>query len=166
MNRMIAAVFQQLYERSSYECIVGARHLTYSVIVPVWYFQHFIFTVCFYILLQCPVGYSVTCRVRSGDEAASGGRTDTARIRLCKHHALFGKSFHVGCFIQLIVVCLLCPEGERSVLPSHVIYHKEDDVRTFVHPLCLNGLLCLQTGTNQWYEREGEKYFFVHRLII
>ena len=54
----------------------------------------------------------MACRVRSGDEAASGGGTDTAGIRLCEHHALFGKSFHVGCFVQLIVICLLCPEGE------------------------------------------------------
>ena len=143
MDRVISAVLQELDERGPDEGVGGSRNLADTVVVPVRHVEQAVFSVGCLIFLQCPVCDTVAGGIRPGDQATAGRGTDAARIRLGEHDSLAGKTFHVGCLIHFVIMCLFCPEGQGSVFPSHIVNHKKDDIRPFgrlVGSLCVSRL--------------------------
>ena len=146
VDRVVAAVLQELDERSPDEGVVGPRNLADAVIVPVRYVEQAVFAVGRLVFLQRPVGDTVAGGIRTGDQAATGRGTDTAGIRLGEHDSLAGEAFHVGCLVDFVIMCLFCPERQGSVFPSHIVNHKEDDVRSFGSLAGCLHVSCLKSG--------------------
>ena len=146
VDRMITAIFQELDERSPDEGIVCSRNLTDAVIVPVRYVEQTVFAVGRLILLQRPVGDTVAGGIRPGDQAATRRGTDTAGIGLGEHDSLSGEAFHVGRLVDFVIMRLFCPERQGSVFPSHIVNHKEDDVRPLGRLVGCLHISCLESG--------------------
>lgn len=92
-------------------------------------FQHIALPVCRFVFGVCPVRYPVTACIHAGIEAATARRADTGSISLGKHHTLAGEAFHVRRFVYFIIMCLFLPEREGSILPAHIIYQEENNIR-------------------------------------
>ena len=146
VDRMITAIFQELDERSPDEGIVCSRNLTDAVIVPVRYVEQTVFAVGRLILLQRPVGDTVAGGIRPGDQAATRRGTDTAGLGLGEHDSLAGEAFHVGRLVDFVIMRLFCPERQGSVFPSHIVNHKEDDVRPLGRLVGCLHISCLESG--------------------
>ena len=146
VDRMITAIFQELDERSPDEGIVCSRNLADAVIVPVRYVEQTVFAVGRLILLQRPVGDTVAGGIRPRDQAATGRGADTAGIGLGEHDSLTGEAFHVGRLVDFVIMRLFCPERQGSVFPSHIVNHKEDDVRPLGRLVGCLHISCLESG--------------------
>ena len=143
---MITAIFQELDERSPDEGIVGPRNLTDAVVVPVRYVEQAVFAVGRLVLLERPVGDTVAGGIRPRDQAATGRGADATGIRLGEHDSLAGESFHVGRLVDFVIMRLFCPERQGSVFPSHIVNHKEDDVRPLGRLVGCLHVSCLESG--------------------
>ena len=165
MDGVITALTEQFDEGSSYVGIVRTLHLTDTIVVPVGQLHRIALAVGLLVALQRPVGHPMAGIVGSRNEAAPGSRTDVAGIRLSEHHALLGQPLHIRRLVGFVVRSLLGPEGQRGILPSHVIYHKENNVGTF---LLLGNRLFLRRSppVGHGYQRRQRqccKQIFIHK---
>ena len=165
MDGVIPALAEQFDERSAHIGIVRTLYLTDTIIVPVGQLYRRALAVGLLVALQRPVGHPMAGVVGSRNEAAPGGRTDVAGIRLGEHHALLGQSLHIGCLVGLVVRSLLCPKRQRGILPSHVVHHEQDDVRAFL--LLGRGLLLRRSPPvahgYKWRQKQCGKQIFIHK---
>ena len=129
MDGMITVIFQYLSHRGNLVSMFDACDLTDTVYIPVRQFQHIALPVCRFVFGVCPVRYPVTACIHAGIEAATTRRADTGSISLGKHHTLAGEAFHVRRFVYFIIMCLFLPEREGSILPAHIIYQEENNIR-------------------------------------
>ena len=90
--------------------------------------------------------YTVAGGIRPRDQAATGRGADTAGIGLGEHDSLTGEAFHVGRLVDFVIMRLFCPERQGSVFPSHIVNHKEDDVRPLGRLVGCLHISCLESG--------------------
>ena len=146
VDRVVSAVLQELDERGSDEGVAGPRNLADTVIVPIRYGEQAVFAVGCLVFLECPVGDTVAGGIRPRDQAATGRGADTAGIGLGEHDSLAGEAFHVGRLVDFVIMRLFCPERQGSLFPSHIVNHKEDDVRPFGRLIGRLHISCLESG--------------------
>ena len=132
MDGVIAGSAQILHKRAAYKCIVYARHHTDAVVVPFGRCGDIRFLVSRAVAVKSPVGDFVASGVSSGDKTAPRRRANGTRISRCKLHAACRKPFHIRSQILTIVGCDAVGKRHRSILPTHIIYHEQKDIGSFV----------------------------------
>ena len=132
MDGMITALTQQFYKGCPYISIVCTRYLRNSIIVPVRQLQGFAAPIGRLVFFQCPVGNPMTYVVRSGNQTTPGSRAQRTGIRLSKHHPLFGQTLHIRSLINTVIIGFFGPEWQGGILPSHIIYHEKNNIRTLI----------------------------------
>ena len=84
------------------------------------------------VVIECPVGYPVTGGIHTRHEAASRWRGDGARIGLHEFYAFLGQFLHVGRLVAVVQRCHFGVEGDRGLLPTHVVYEEQNNVGSFI----------------------------------
>ena len=156
MDCMISVLPEDIHEGTSHESPRRSADPGDAVAVPFRHSHRRACLICMHVLLQCPVGDPVPGIVGPRDKAASGRRADTAGIGLSEHHPLTGQPFHIGGLEHPVVIGHFLPERQGGILPSHIIHHKEDDIR----PALLSEGVCAQRGQR---ERGRTSDFFITR---
>lgn len=113
------------------------------------------------VFLECPVGHTVTCSIHASQQTHTGWRAHRTGIRLGEYHSLLGHSLHIGRVISLVERCSLGPEGQRCVLPAHIIHHEQDNIGSFIymgHILRCHGC--------HWEQCKWQYFFCVHHHWI
>ena len=138
VNGVVAALVQQVYERPTDKSTVhpSLNSLNNPIHVPIGCCHQIVFHIGRFVAAQRPVGHAVASRVGSRHERTAAGRTDGRGVGLREQHSLAGQPLHIGCLVGVVQRCALRPEGHRCVLPSHVVHHKENDVRTVAGRCC------------------------------
>ena len=76
MNGMVSVLFEQLYERGRTVSLFDTRHLADSVHIPLRKSKGITLGIGRLVAMERPIRHPVSCRVGSGEQAASRGRTD------------------------------------------------------------------------------------------
>ena len=128
MYGVVSASPQQVDETRPHVCQIGTFALGYAVAVPLGEGETVIRRVGRHALAQRPVGHAVARGIAPRHEAAARGRAETAGVCLREHNTLPRQTLHVGRLVTVIVEGALAPEGQRGILPPHVVDHEQDDV--------------------------------------
>ena len=128
VDGVVAVAAQQLDERGGAEGAVDLARLEDAVDVPLGQLQRRAFVVGRLVALERPVGDAVPRGVAPREQAAARRRTDARGVGLGEEGAHRGQTLHRGGLEEAVVGGLFAPEGDRGVLPPHVVDHEEDDV--------------------------------------
>ena len=153
MNGMVSGIVQQLHKGGGNIGTWRAGVLRNAVDVPLRRGDLGMRIVSRTVAVQRPVRHPVAGGIASRKEAATAGRTDSRCIGLGEHHTLSSQTLHVRSVVATVEVGGSVPKGDGSVLPSHIVDKKEQNVR---RPLCLGRCrLCIH---HLWKEtkRKGD----------
>ena len=125
----ISVLPQYLRQALGMESMPHTLHRTKPVIIPLPEIKHIAGTVSRRILMKRPVRNPVLSHIRPRKQADARRRTDRASIRMSKLHPLRCQTLHMRRTIQFIQASLLRPEGQRRILPPHIVHQKKQNIR-------------------------------------
>ena len=128
MYCVIATILKQLNERL---CNCGTWHssnLGNTITIPLGQSNRITLVVSSFVTLQSPISNTMTRHIHTRHKTTTCWRTYRTCVSLCKHNTLLSQSFHIRSLIHFIVLGLLIPKRQRSVLPPHIVNNKHDNI--------------------------------------
>ena len=134
MDGVITGFLQNLREccnRSSVGQIVcsGLGSRLNTVKIPAWELNHIAVRIGLRIVIQRPVGHTVTGCIHSRHQTASSRRRNGASVCLHEFYSILGHLLHIRSVITTVQRSFFLIERNGCLLPSHIVYQKQNDVR-------------------------------------